>query len=65
MGGSVAPLATFRDGSPDDDDPATGVFRANVENFFLSTLVRAETDLVLAFEPRIDVCRGGSVQLGY
>jgi len=65
MTGSMVTLDTFRDGSARDENPAEGIFEASVENVFLSELVRPEADLLLAFEPRIDVCRGGSVELPY
>ncbi len=62
--GSIFPLTTLRDGSPDDMDDAPGVIVASVENFFIAP-VPARTDLVIQVEPRIDVCRGGSVNVAY
>lgn len=62
--GSIFPLTTLRDGSPEDMDDAPGVIAASVENFFIAP-VPARTDLVIRVEPRIDVCRGGSVDVPY
>jgi hypothetical protein len=63
--GRMTILDTFRDGSSRDDDPDIGVFEGTVENFFLTTLVEPMTDLTLTFEPQIDVCTGGTVDLSY
>ncbi len=63
--GRMTTLDTFYDDGPRDENPAEGVFEATVENVFLSELVSPETELILTFEPRIDVCRGGTVELSY
>jgi hypothetical protein len=63
--GSMAILDTFRDNSARDEDPAVGVFQGTIDNFFLDGLVAPRSDLTLVLEPRIDVCRGASVELPY
>lgn len=62
--GSIFPLTTLRDGGPEDMDEATGVIAADLENFFIAP-VPARTDLLIRVEPRIDVCRGGLVDIPY
>jgi hypothetical protein len=65
VSGSMTTLDTFTDNSARDDDPTVGVFGGTISNFFLLGLVEERSDLVLIFEPRIDVCRGGSAELPY
>ncbi len=63
--GRMTTLDTFYDNSSRDDNMEVGVFEGSVQNFFLMALVNPNTDLVLTFEPRIDVCHGGSIELPY